>query len=170
MGKWAAELSLETGCFVNDEVLFGVYIVDQVFSNFVLVKAKTHPTPYRAPLLVFHTKPFSQLAGFEHARARNAPRLGTQMATSSQMPSLPPTSHPFGFSSSLLSPSSGASVFFYLGYFVMWPFVARKCAGEVFAQMDRIEQMCFRANIGSTIHSYAVVLLMIRHSARTWLR
>lgn len=65
------------------------------------------------------------------------------------------------FQSPIYTVLPAASVFFYLGYFVMWPFVARKCAGEVFAQMDRIEQMCFRANIGSTIHSYAVVLLMI---------
>ena len=54
----------------------------------------------------------------------------------------------------------GAALFFWSGYFLIWPVLAKRCAGKYYENMDAVGRMCFHANIGSCFHSYAVVLLL----------
>jgi len=54
-----------------------------------------------------------------------------------------------------------AILFFWGGYFFVWPQMAQRCARKYYENMDHVGRMCFHANIGSCFHSYAVVLLLL---------
>ena len=58
-----------------------------------------------------------------------------------------------------------ASIFFYASYFLLTPLLLTRCASAQvrrrYAAFGRVQQMCFRANLGSAVHSYGVVVLMI---------
>ena len=58
-----------------------------------------------------------------------------------------------------------AVLFFYSSYFVVTPLVLRhlapKSTRKKYESFDRVQRMCFRANLGSMVHSYTVVCLLI---------
>ena len=57
----------------------------------------------------------------------------------------------------------GAVAFFHSMYFLVWPAVLPHCARSVqepYKGFSRVQNMCFRANLGSIVHSYGVVLLL----------
>jgi hypothetical protein len=57
-------------------------------------------------------------------------------------------------------PAAAAS--FWAGYLFLWPLLlnCHCCARRQYSGLDRIGKMCFRANLGSAVHSYFVVLLL----------
>ena len=54
------------------------------------------------------------------------------------------------------------ALYFYFSYYVLWPFLLpRSRFRQKYAKWSRIQQMCFRANLGSAVHSYGIVLLLV---------
>lgn len=53
-----------------------------------------------------------------------------------------------------------ASLSYYLGYLYVWEFIGNRYI-KSYPKLDPINKMCFRANCGSAVHSYTVVILLV---------
>ena len=55
-----------------------------------------------------------------------------------------------------------SSFFFATGYLFVWDRIARsRCGPEQYEKLNHMNQMCFRANCNSLIHTYVVVVMLI---------
>ena len=54
-----------------------------------------------------------------------------------------------------------ATIGFYVNYLVVFPSVAQRVLKTRYERLDKVSKLCFVANLGSIVHSYAVVLLIL---------
>lgn len=54
-----------------------------------------------------------------------------------------------------------ATIGFYVNYLVVFPSVAQRVLKTRYERLDKVSKLCFIANLGSIVHSYAVVLLIL---------